>query len=474
MKSAEKVVPLRHSISRRENEETAFLPAALEIVETPASPAGRAIAGVIVAVFCVALAWAAIGKIDIVASARGQIIPNSRSKVIQPFETGVVHAIHVHDGNKVKAGDILVELDTTMAEADVNRLTSELQLAQLDVARLQAAVAVSPLDAFRPPQGIPASLIETQRQSLLETVAEHRSKLAALNSQSAQKKAEHASILAKIDQKQATLPMLQELVDIRKALLDKQVGSKLLYLEASVRLVDQEREVAVLRSSYHEVDAAIAALAQTRAQTEAEFRRSVLDDLAKAEQKVTAASQEIIKARRRTELQTLRAPIDGTVQEVAVHTIGGVVTPAQPLLVIVPSDDELFVRAMVQNRDIGFVHVGQTAEIKVDAFDFTRYGLINGTVLSVSRDAIAKNTSPQNASNDAIGAVGSSSEPQGQQLEYSALISLDRSQFQVGDKLVGLDAGEAVTVEIKTGSRTILGYLLSPVARLSHEALRDR
>ena len=250
-------------------------------------------------------------------------------------------------------------------------------------------------------------------------------------------------------------------------MLDKEIGSRLQYLEASISLVDQQKEIAVLGRSYDETDAAIAALGQTRAQTEAEYRRSLLDDLAKAQQKVAEISQDIIKAQRREDLQTLRAPIDGTVQEIAVHTIGGVVTPAQPLLVVVPADDELFVRAMVQNRDVGFVHAGQTAEIKVDAFDFTRYGLIGGTVLSVSRDAIPKSASSQNASNDVIGAVGSSSEPQGQQLDYSALISLDRSQMQVDDRLVSLSPGEAVTVEIKTGSRTILGYLLSPVARLA-------
>ena len=182
MKSAEKVVPLRQSAKRGESEEIAFLPAALEIVETPASPAGRAIAWVIISVFCLALAWAAIGKVDIVASARGQVIPSGRSKVIQPFETGVVRAVHVRDGDKVMAGDVLIELDPTMAEADVGRLTSELESAQLDAARLRAALATSPLDSFKPPQGIRADLVETQRQALLEMVTEHENKLAALDS----------------------------------------------------------------------------------------------------------------------------------------------------------------------------------------------------------------------------------------------------------------------------------------------------
>jgi hemolysin D len=162
------------------------------------------------------------------------------------------------------------------------------------------------------------------------------------------------------------------------------------------------------------------------------------------------------------------------VQQLAVHTVGGVVTPAQPLLVVVPLDSHLEIEAMVSNRDIGFVHAGQAAEIKVDTFSFTRYGLLHGEVLDVSPDAITRDRPQDNSNNKAPGAETASSEPKGQEMNYVARVSLDRTKMQVDNKLVNLSPGMAVTVEIKTGSRRIISYLLSPVLRYKQEMLRER
>jgi membrane fusion protein, hemolysin D len=215
-------------------------------------------------------------------------------------------------------------------------------------------------------------------------------------------------------------------------------------------------------------------LIETRAKTVAEYRRGLFDELAKAEQKAASLAQDVVKAEQRTKLQLLTAPVDGVVQQLAVHTVGGVVTAAQALLVIVPIDSHLEIEAMISNRDIGFVHSGQEAEIKVDTFNFTRYGLLRGEVLSVSQDAIARDK-PQDKSNDkAQGAETSTSEPKGQELSFAARVSLDRTQMQVEEKFVNLSPGMAVTVEIKTGSRTIISYLLSPLLRYKQESLRER
>ena len=172
-------------------------------------------------------------------------------------------------------------------------------------------------------------------------------------------------------------------------------------------------------------------------------------------------------------MQALTAPVDGVVQQLAVHTVGGVVTPAQALLVVVPADSHLEIEAMVSNRDIGFVHAGQDAEIKVDTFNFTRYGLMHGQVLSVSQDAIIRDAK-RTAERRGPGAQSDTSEPKGQELVYAARISLDRTEMQVEDELVNLSPGMAVTVEIKTGSRRILSYLLSPLLRYQQESLRER
>ena len=176
----------------------------------------------------------------------------------------------------------------------------------------------------------------------------------------------------------------------------------------------------------------------------------------------------------RTKLQLLTAPVAGVVQQLAVHTIGGVVTPAQTLAVIVPGDSGLEVEAMVTNRDIGFVHTGQEVEIKVDTFDFTRYGLLHGRVLSVSSDSIVRDAPTDKSSDKPAGATASTSEPKGQELTYAARISLDRTQMQIEDKMVNLSPGMAVTAEIKTGSRRIITYLLSPLLKYKQESLRER
>ena len=477
MKSTSAAVVPFPSARSRDRDELAFLPAALEIVETPPSPIGRAIGLTIIALFCLALAWTAFGKIDIVASAPGKIIASGRTKTIQPFETGVVRAIHVRDGMAVKAGDVLIELDSTMNMAERNHIESDLIAAQLDIARLRAALsdAEDPVVNFKPPEGASPQLVAMTRQFLINQMAEHRAKVAALDKQRAQKEAERSTTAATITKLESTIPVVQQRVDIRGALYNREFGSKLQYLETLQLLIEQQQDLGVQKSKLQESEAAIAAITQTRAQTVAEFRRNMFDELNKAEAKASGLVQDVAKAEQRAKFQTLTAPVDGVVQQLAVHTIGGVVTPAQALLVLVPQESQLEIEAMVSNRDIGFVHPGQNAEIKVDTFTFTRYGLLHGKVLSVSQDAISRDKS-QDKPNEkgAPGADNASSEPKGQELSYAARVSLDHTQMQIDDNLVNLGLGMAVTVEIKTGERSVLSYLLSPIMRYKHDTLRER
>jgi hemolysin D len=468
------IVPFPKRELRRREQEIAFLPAALEISESPPSPIGRAIGASIIAVFCVALVWATLGSVDIVATATGKIVPGGRTKLIQPFETGVVRAIHVRDGQIVKAGDVLIELDPTMTEADNERQKSDLLAAELEAARLRAGLAEDPLTAFRPPQSASAAEIEMHRQFLISQRAEQNAKLAEIERQQGQKEAERASTSASVAKLQATIPVLQERVDIRKTLVDKALASKVVYLSEYQELVGLQQDLLLQQSRLREADAATALLKETRERTAAEYRRTTYDALTKAEQKAASAAQEVVKAERRTKLQRLTAPVDGVVQQLAVHTVGGVVTPAQALAVLVPSESQLEIEAMLSNRDVGFVHPGQKAEIKVDTFNFTRYGLLHGDVLSVSTDAITRDRSQGGPNDRTSSAAQSSSEPKGQELEYAARVSLDRTHMQIEDKLVKLGPGMAVTVEIKTGTRRIISFLLSPLARYKQESLRER
>jgi hemolysin D len=475
--SSNAVVALPEKRMRRRNHELAFLPAALEIVETPPSPLGRAIGATIIAVFLLALTWASLGSVDIVATAPGKIIPSGRSKVIQPFETGVVRAIHVHDGDTVKAGQVLIELDPTINAAERDRSKSDLVAARLDVARLRAALAggADPVADFHPPENSPPSLVAMQQQYLLSQTKEHRSKIAALDRQLAQKEAERATAQATIAKIQALIPLLQQQVDIRKALFEHETGSRVLYLQTLQQLVEQQQELDVQKSKFDETAAAVAAIKETRAQTEAEYRRTLYDDLAKDEPKAAGLAQDVIKAEERTELQVLKAPVDGTVQQLAVHTVGGVVTPAQPLLVLVPVDSHLEIEAMVSNRDIGFVQPGQQAEIKIATFNFTRYGLLHGKVLSVSHDAVGKDDLADPAKDKGQPDGHSARSPSDDEGPvFAARVSLDRTAMQIEGKEVRLAPGMAVTAEIKTGERRIISYLLSPLRKYRQDSLRER
>jgi hemolysin D len=461
---------------RRQSDELAFLPAALEIVETPPSPLGRAIAFSIIAVFGTALAWACIGTVDIVAVAPGKIIPSGRTKTIQPLETGVVRTIQVRDGQSVKSGDVLIELDTTAVNAELEHLQGDLMAARLEIARLQAAIVnkEDPLAAFAPPEDAPADLIQMHRGFLLSQTSEQKAKLATIDSQLAQKVAERGTIQASVDKLKATIAPLQQRVEIREQLFQKELGSKLTYLTELQDLVSQRQDILVQQSRNSETNAAVTALMETRTKTVAEYERGLFDELAKAQQKASGLRQDVIKADQRRSLQRLTAPVDGMVQQLAIHTIGGVVTPAQTLMLIVPAESRLEIEAMISNRDIGFVGAGQEAAIKIDTFNFTRYGLLRGTILNVSQDAIARDRPVDKASEKALGAEATSSEPRGQELLYFARISLDRTQLEIEDKQVNLSPGMAVTAEIKTGARRIISYLLSPLARYRHDSLRER
>ena len=299
--------------------------------------------------------------------------------------------------------------------------------------------------------------------------------LASINRQIEQKHAEAESITATIAKIDASLPLVEQQAAIRQKAMQIQYGNHIAWLEAQGRLVEQQNERIVQQRRIVEVTAARQALEHQIEQTKSGYERQTLNDLSDAEKKVAQLSQDLVKAERKTGEQILRSPIDGTVQQLVLHTVGGVVTPAQQLMVIVPADSTLEVEAMISNRDIGFVSAGQVAEVKIDTFNFTRYGLLQGKVVSVSQDAIIREKPGARAGAPKPGgALSDTSEPEGQELLYSTRIALDGTQMQIEDKLVNLTPGMAVTVEIKTGTRRLIEYLMSPLLRYRHESLRER
>jgi hemolysin D len=459
------------------NDETEFLPAALEIVETPPSPASRIVGRVIIAFFTIALLWSIFGSVDIIATAQGKIVPTGRTKVIQPFETGVVRSIRVQDGQSVKTGDVLIEIDSTINEAERDRLQKEYIEAGLNVARLKAALnlAADPVIDFTPPEGATDLQIQTQKTFLINQTQEIAAKLSGLDQQIAQQQGNLASVQSEINKLSQSIPFLQKRAEAEQYLARRGYGSKLESLKTQQDLVEHQQELQVQQGKLAEAQGAVASLQQQRKQAEAEWKRTNLNELTEDEQKASSLQEQLVQAAQKFRLQTLTSPVDGTVQQLAVHTEGGVVTPAEALLSIVPAGSKLEIEAMASNRDIGFVQAGQEAAIKIDTFDYTKYGLLRGRVESVSQDAIVRDNPADKSSDKAqSGDKRDSSEPKGQELVYAARVLLDQTQMQIDDRLVNLVPGMAVTVEIKTGSRRIISYLLSPIRKHLHQALKER
>jgi hemolysin D len=306
-------------------------------------------------------------------------------------------------------------------------------------------------------------------------VQEIRAKLKSLDHQIAQNEGNQAAIAATIAKLTQSLPYLEKRAAARGTLAQEGYGSKLDYLTVQQDLVEHRQELEVQKGRLAEAVGAVASFRDQRQQAEDEYKRATLKDLDEVEQKRTSLHEQLVQASQKYRFQTLTAPVDGTVQQLAVHTEGGVVTQAQILLSIVPAGSPLEIEAMISNRDIGFVRAGQEAEIKIDTFNFTKYGLIHGRVESVSRDAILREKPLDKA--DAkrhAGDESETSEPAGQELVYASRVLLDKTQMQIDDHWVDLEPGMAVTVEIKTGTRRVVDYLLSPLLRHKQQALRER
>ncbi len=466
---------------KRTRTELQFLPAVLEVTDTPASPGARYTAATLIAFFVVAVGWSVIGHVDIIASASGSVIPVGKTKTVQPLEPGVVQSILVQDGDHVQAGQVVVRLDVVAAAAERDRVARDLRQARLDVAGLSALrqdlADGSGLASFVTPPEIPAAEVAVERAAMAARREELLAKVADLEQQIASKQAEAAQNDGTIAKLEASLPILQQKRDLYRALVSNAFSNHLAWLDAEQAYSDQVHDLAVARAHGPQIAADAAALAKQLAEAKAGYAKDLLKDLSDAEQKRGELEQQYAEAEHKAAQTVLTAPIDGTVQQLAVHTIGGVVTAAEPLMQVVPDAGPLLIEARVKNRDVGFVHAGQVAEVKVETFQFTQYGLLHGHVVDVSRDAVAEDARKQP---DRQGKDGQETEPEdgdapeNDPSSYVAHVALERSDIMIDGQRQSLEPGMAVTAEIKTGDRRVISYLLSPLARYVHDSGRER
>lgn len=438
---------------RRMADEAAFLPAALSLQETPAHPAPRRVAITVCALFAIAVVWATYGEIDIVAVAPGRIVVSDSTKTLQPLEAGVVRRVLVRDGDVVKAGQLLVELDATNAAADGASIQEQLNAA-ISEERRTAALTLAIRTNRAPALNGPAQTSEARDRAQLQAEwADVGAKLAKLAAELSHRQAEIVTVHALIKKLETILPITQQREADFKRLTEQGFVSSHAGQDRTRERIDMESDLATQRARLTEAQAAIIESNQTRAAYLAEAERSLSERHAVAASKREQFTQERNKTAQRARLARLTAPVEGTVQQVAIHTDGGVVTPAQVLMVIVPRDAQVSAEVVVDNKDIGFVNAGQTAQIKLETFPFTRYGTVPAIVKSVTADAV---------NDEKKGAI------------FPATLTLARTGIDVDGKRIGLSPGMNVTAEIKTGKRRVIEYLLSPVQRSLNESLGER
>jgi len=431
------------------NAETAFLPAALEILETPPSPSGRAILWSILGFCTLAVAWASLSEAEIVAVAQGRIIPSGHSKKVQPLELGTVTAIHVTEGQEVSAGDILIELDPSRSQADAARWVTEREAARREVRRLQRLHAW-----MQHPETASDQALGTANDALLmQQWHEFQDRISVLEGDQDRRRAELHSAQQQLEKLDALLPIVTNRAKDQKTLAEQKLLPEQQYLITEQERLEVFHERLAQRGRLAELDKAIEQLDARIGAVHSEFHRQVLERLQDAERRLITSEQEWIKAAARVKALRIAAPVDGIVQQLAIHNIGAIATPAQQLMLIVPRGGVLEVEAILENKDIGFVEVGQKVEVKIDTFPFTRYGTIAGEVIGLSTDAV---TDPHKG------------------LVYKMRVRMEREQIDVDGRRVTLGPGMTVSVEARTGTRRLIEYFLSPLLRYRDESVRER
>jgi hemolysin D len=459
---------VRHELAGplRLADEAAFLPASLSLQETPVHPAPRRAAYTIMALFALALAWAMLGEVDIVAVAPGRIVVSERTKVIQPLERSVVKRVLVQDGDRVRAGQAVVELDPTLAVADKATVDEQLKTSESDLLRARALrQALNASDRLR-------SLVDVQKRLASElptawTVGEREAaqaqlaaewsdisaKLSKLGAEITRRHAEIGTVREMVEKLEQTVPMARKREQDFLALAQQGFVAGHAGQDRTRERIELERDLATQRAKLSETQAGLSESENARVAYLAETRRMLYDRESQADLKRQATLQDAAKAAQREKLTTLTAPVNGVVQQVAVHTPGGVVTEAQVLMVVVPEAADMTAEVTLENKDIGFVRTGQVAAIKLDTFPYTRYGTIDGNVTLVTADAV---------NDEKRGAI------------FPVTLRLLQKQIDVDGKRIGLAPGMNLVAEIKTGKRRVIEYLLSPIQKAGNESLRER
>ncbi|MEZ5647582.1 MAG: HlyD family type I secretion periplasmic adaptor subunit [Alphaproteobacteria bacterium] len=436
-------------------EGTEFLPGIGTIVNRPPAITTWLLPLLLMVLFSSAAVWAWVSEIDIVSPTQGRIVPSSRVKLIQSSDMAVVQEILVRDGDRVTVGQPLIRFDHTAEEAEAKRIRQELETARVEAIRFSALLGKekNPLETYDRLAKGEAAIIAEERQILQSQWGNYTARQLSLDRRIDSLTAAKAAVTAEIEQLRSVLPFTERKVDRLRELVSRAHAAQVTLDEAEEQLLVRQRTLNIKQAEDSRAEAEIAMARQERVQLETDAYEKFNMDHGATVQRIAALEQELRKVERRLSWKTLNAPLAGEVYDLAVHTIGGVVQPAEILMRIVPDNSPLEVEVNILNRDIGFIRPGQQVEVKIETFNYTKYGALSGAVRKIASDATI---------DERLGPV------------YRAFISLDRDELMVENRHMKIMPGMSATVDIETGHRKLIEYILAPILRYRDEALRER
>jgi hemolysin D len=440
-----------------------FVPGLLSIQESPPARLPRTVMYLVSALFVLLLAWAIFGKLDIVASAEGRLVPQTYVKIVQPADAGIVQDILVREGQTVKAGQVLMRMDTQIAKADERTIGNDLAFKSLQLRRIDAELAGVPLQRKADDPDAVFRQVDAQfherRQAYLDAVAQQ---------QEALKKAQHEYDAAKevMTKLRSVTPILKQQADAYQDLGKQGFAGQIMVRDKEREYIEKSQDLRAQDETVASLQAAVAQAREQLRQISSKYRSDLQNERVDAAGQHQKLQQEWIKQEHKNGLLELKAPQAGVVKDVATHTVGTVVSPGTVLLSIVPENEPLMAEVMVKNDDVGFVFPQQKVKVKLVAYPFEQYGMLDGTVSQIGPDASDAQSSSQEQNKNNATAT--------QNLTYKATISLDSQVLQAQGENFKLVPGMQVIAEINQGRRTMLEYLLSPLRKTLHDSGRER
>ena len=439
-----------------------FQPALIRLQASGPSPLGRWVLWVILGFVTLIVAASFVGRLDIVAVADGKLVPGTYLKIVQPAEAGVVKEILVREGEAVRAGQVLMRMDAALSESDLRTLAAEHVARRLALRRVDAQLSGR---AFERAAGDPPEAFAKSRAQYVANRAAYESALAQERAAFEKTRHDLAAATEVRNKLRQTLPHFREQEVAYEKLVREGFAGKILYTDKQRERIEKEQDLRAQEAAMLSATALIAQSEGRIAQITADYRKQLESERAEITPLVEKTAQDLLKQQHKHRLLELKAPQDGVVKDLATHTVGTVAGPGTILLTVVPREENVRAEVWVRNDDIGFVRPGQPVRLKIAAFLFQKYGLIEGEVLQISADA---------AEQGADASASASRARTGAPLAYRALVVLKSQSLESGGHSYRLQSGMQVSAEIHLGTRSVIEYLLSPVQKAWHEAGRER